>query len=356
MGHRGPTGRGASFNPPNRFEEITVGPPPEDVAQYFDMPQAAGKIPTRFFVDRSHTVLSKNDSPDIWFTYSVNPYRGCEHGCIYCYARPSHEYLGFSSGLDFETNIMVKPDVAVLLERQFQSHSWKPQVVAVSGNTDCYQPVEQKLCLTRRCLEVFLAFRNPLTITTKNSLVQRDLDLLKELASLNLVHVSISVTTLNPDLARRLEPRTSSPLKRLATIEALARDGISVGVNVAPVIPGLTLSEMPAILREAAQRGVHSAGYQVLRLPYAVKDLMVDWLKREVPLQASKVIRQIRDLGDGYLSCSEFGQRLKGSGPIADAIHRLFDMSCAQYHLNERRRELSVDHFRRNVRCQLSMF
>ncbi len=256
---------------------------------------------------------------------------------------------------EVETNILVKPNVASLLEREFLSRSWKPQVVALSGNTDCYQPIEQKLQLTRKCLEVFLSFRNPVSITTKNALIQRDLDLLRELAALNLVHVSVSVTTLNADLARTMEPRTPSPSKRLETINALARHGIPVGVNAAPMIPGLTVSEMPAILREAAQQGARFAGYSVLRLPYAVKDLVLDWLKREIPTQAPKVLSQIRNLRDGCLSCSEFGLRLKGSGPLAETVHALFETSCNRYRLNEKRLELSVVHFRRTIRGQLSM-
>lgn len=236
-------GRSSGFNPKNRFLEIYLEPF-EDESWHSEEGEDDRKLPTTFFIDTSKAILAKNDSPDISFTYSLNPYRGCEHGCIYCYARPSHEYLGFSSGLDFETEIMVKQDAPELLRETFMKKSWEPQVVALSGNTDCYQPVEQKLELTRRCLEVFLEFRNPAGIVTKNFLVTRDLDILTELAELNLVSVAISITSLNQDLTKKMEPRTSSPVKKLEAIELLAKNSIPVGVLVAPVIPGLTDEEI----------------------------------------------------------------------------------------------------------------
>ncbi len=212
------TGRGASFNPKNRFEFLAIEKAPEGFAEYFEDPEEGRNVLTKFYVDHSRSILAKNDSPDLGFTYSVNPYRGCEHGCIYCYARPTHEYLGFSSGFDFETKIMVKPDAARLLHEQFNRSSWRPQTVMLSGDTDCYQPIEKKLHITRRCLEVFLHHRNPVSVVTKNALILRDVDILKELASLNLVVVTISITSLNHDLIRTMEPRTSIPAKRLETI------------------------------------------------------------------------------------------------------------------------------------------
>ena len=235
----GTKGRGASFNTPNRFEqthrEVLRDESFQDPGE--ESPRA---LPTRYFEDASRTILARNDSPDIPFTFSLNPYRGCEHGCIYCYARPSHEYLGFSAGIDFETKIMVKPDAPRLLAHALSAKGWVPQTVALSGNTDPYQPVERKLALTRRCLEVFLEFRNPVSIITKNALVIRDLDLLEEMARLNLIHVMLSITSLDAALIRIMEPRTSAPPVRLQAVGELARRGIPVGVNIAPVIPGLT--------------------------------------------------------------------------------------------------------------------
>lgn len=349
-------GRGASFNPPNRFEEIHVERAPEEIAQYFDDPEPDRKILTKFFLDHTKSILAKNDSPDLGFTYSINPYRGCEHGCIYCYARPSHEYLGFSAGVDFETKILVKHDAAGLLEKQFRELSWEPQVVLLSGNTDCYQPVERRLHLTRQCLEVFLKYRNPVSMITKNALVCRDVDVLKNLASQNLVFVIISVTTLSGELARKMEPRTSSPEKKLEAIEVLANNGIPVGVNVAPIIPGLNDIEIPSILQAASKRGATMAGHTLVRLPYAVRDLFLDWLHREFPDKEAKILNRIRGVREGKLTSSEFGKRMTGEGPLADAIGHLFDTSCAKYGLNRGKIRLSTDQFIHPSGSQLSIF
>ncbi len=350
------TGRGAGFNPPNRFESIVVEKAREDLAEYFVDPEPDRSILTKFYIDHTKSILAKNDSPDIPFTYSLNPYRGCEHGCIYCYARPTHEYLGFSSGLDFETKIMIKHDAHVLLEKQLRNHNWKPQVVMMSGDTDCYQPIERKLGITRRCLEVFRRYRNPVSILTKNALVQRDVDILKELASLNLVIVTISITSLNHDLIRRMEPRTSTPAKKLETAEFLANAGIPVGVNVCPIIPGLNDMEIPSILEEVSRRGVKHASYTMVRLPNAVKDLFVDWLKREVPERAPAILNRIRDVRNGNLSSYDFGERLKGEGQIAEAIRQLFHTSCKRLHLNQTNISLSTEHFLRGTPTQLEIF
>ncbi len=348
-------GRGAGFNPPNRFEELHVGPPPEDLAQYFEEPDVERKVPTKFYLDSTKTILSKNDSPDLGFSFSINPYRGCEHGCIYCYARPSHEYLGFSSGIDFETKILVKLHAARLLEEEFQKPSWEPQVVAFSGNTDCYQPIERELEITRQCVQVFLKYRNPVGIITKNALILRDLDLLKELASLNLVCVTLSITTLDNHLARIMEPRTSAPHKRLETIEVLAKNGIPAGVNLAPVIPGLNDVEIPAILKAASEHGATFAGHTIVRLSYALKDLFVDWVKRHLPEKAPKIINRIRSVRGGKMSDSNFGKRMTGEGKLAESIHQLFDSSCKRYHLKEERIHLTTATFTRDF-SQLEMF
>jgi len=348
-------GRGAGFNPPNRFESLKMESPPAELADYFELPDPGQKIPTRFYIDHSHSILSKNDSPDLGFTYSINPYRGCEHGCVYCYARPSHEYLGFSSGLDFESKIMVKLKAPELLASEFSKSSWHPQTVVFSGNTDCYQPAERKLQITRRCLEVFLRFRNPVSLITKNALIQRDMDILKDLASANLVFVIITLTTLRQELAGKLEPRAATPRKRLATIEALSSHGISVGVNVAPVIPGLTETEIPEILREASESGARHAGQTTLRLSYALKDIFLEWLKREYPEKLNKVVSHIRSIRGGRLSESEFGKRMTGEGPLAHAIENLFQTSCRKYHFNETLVRLSTEQFFRPQETQLSL-
>jgi DNA repair photolyase len=334
-------GRGASFNPANRFERLHVL---EDAAALDE--DDLRQVPTEFLRDSSKSVLSKNDSPDVPFTFSVNPYRGCEHGCIYCYARPSHEYLGFSAGLDFETRIMVKEDAPALLEAAFMKRGWQPQVVVISGNTDPYQPVERKLQLTRQCLEVCLRFGNPVGIITKNHLVTRDLDILQELARRNLVHVTISITSLRDDVINVMEPRTSRPARRLDAIERLSSAGVSVGVNAAPIIPGLTDEELAPILKAASERGARSAGYIVVRLPGPVKELFAEWVQREFPDRAEKILRRIRSMRNGRLSDPRFGSRLKGEGEWADMLRDVFRMSCRRYGLTGKP-DLSTEHFRR---------
>lgn len=350
------SGRSAGFNPGNRFLEFGLVPSDDDSRFFPDEDRTERKVETKFYVDTSRTALAKNDSPDVGFTYSINPYRGCEHGCIYCYARPSHEFLGFSSGLDFETKIIVKQDAPELLREAFMKKNWEPQVVAMSGNTDCYQPVERKLKLTRRCLEVFLEFRNPVGIVTKNFLITRDLDILIELAKLELVSVAISITSLSQGLTKKMEPRTSSPAKKLETIEILAKNSIPVGVLVAPVIPGLTDEEIPSILREVSLRGATFAGMQMLRLPYAVKDLFVDWIRREFPDRENRIIGRIKQVRSGKMNSSAFKERMRGTGETAKAIHQLFHASCKKYHLNEDERECSTDKFRRSADKQIEMF
>jgi DNA repair photolyase len=349
-------GRGALFNPKNRFESLAIEKAPEGFSEYFEDPEEGRSILTKFYVDHTRSILAKNDSPDIGFTYSVNPYRGCEHGCIYCYARPSHEYLGFSSGLDFETKIMVKPDAPTLLDEQLNRPSWQPQTVMLSGDTDCYQPIEKKLRITRRCLEVFLQHRNPVSIVTKNALIQRDVDILKDLAALNLVVVTISVTSLNYDLIRRMEPRTSIPAKRLETISELTKQGIPVAVNACPIIPGLNDVEIPAILEASSRCGARHAGYTIVRLPNSVKDLFVDWLERELPDRASSILNRIRDVRNGKLTCSDFGKRLNGEGQMADAIGQLFQASCKRFQCNKTPLSLSTSQFRRTRPLQSELF
>ena len=336
-------GRGSQQNLPNRFEKVYIDTS-EVYEEYSD--EEDRKIETVFFKDNSKTILIKNDSPDLGAGYSINPYRGCEHGCVYCYARPTHEYLGFSSGLDFETKIMVKHEAPALLVKEFSKKSWIPQPVFFSGNTDCYQPVEKKLEITRKCLGVFLNFRNPVAVITKNALVQRDIDILKELSALDLVRVVISITTLKKELQRKMEPRTSSPSKRLQTIKFLTSNGIPTAVNVAPIIPGLTDEEIPEILRLASDNGAKHAGRVVLRLPHSVKELFSGWLRKEFPDRADKILNRIMELRGGKLYDSNFGTRLTGEGIWADTIKNLFESNCRKYGLNTEKSPMQLNLFK----------
>lgn len=346
-----PRGRAVGQNPANRFERLHYVPDP-DAAD-----EAPRQVATEVFRDASRSILSRNDSPDLPFTFSVNPYRGCEHGCAYCYARPSHEYLGFSPGLDFETKIVVKENAPTLLAAAFQRRSWEPQVVVLSGNTDPYQPLERRLRLTRGCLEVFLRHRNPVGVITKNALVTRDADVLSALAALDLVQVTVSVTSLDDRLIGAMEPRTSRPAARLKAIETLSAAGIPVAVNVAPVIPGLTDEEVPAILAAAAAAGATSAGYITVRLPGPVEPLFRAWLERTVPERAQKVLNRLRSHRGGALNDARFGHRMRGSGPWAELLGRVFTVACRKHGLEPRRqRALATHHFRRLPGGQLPLF
>src|SRR5436309_9336435 len=343
-------GRGAASNPANRFEEIRL-------ERNDDWNPAEDPAPaTQFFRDATSTIIAYNDSPDVGFNASVNPYRGCEHGCIYCYARPTHEYLGFSAGLDFETRIMVKEQAPELLRQELSSPKWNPQVIAMSGVTDCYQPIERKLKLTRRCLEALAEFRNPVCIVTKNHLVTRDLDVLSELAKYQAAAVFVSLTTLDSKLTPKLELRTSLPNHRLAAIEALSCAGIPVGVFVAPVIPALNDHELPALLAAAANAGAKHAGYVALRLPYAVAPLFEDWLMRHFPDRKEKVLNRIRAMRGGKLNDPNFGSRMEGQGIFADQIAQMFDVACRKAGLNRERINLSTASFRVPSGPQLSLF
>ncbi|MFQ5769488.1 MAG: PA0069 family radical SAM protein [bacterium] len=344
-------GRGTTLNPENRFEHLKLEIEPEWLELEPNL-----RIKTEYFVDSSQAILAKNESPDVGFNYSLNPYRGCEHGCVYCYARPTHEFFGLSAGLDFETKIMVKQDAAELLDKAFRSSNWQPQVVAVSGNTDCYQPIEKHLRITRNCLQVFLKFRNPLALITKNVLILRDLDILQELAKFNLVRVTLSITTLDRTLARIMEPRTSAPEKRLEAVEQLASAGIPTYVNIAPLIPALNEHEISAILKEAAARGAVGAAYILLRLPHSVKELFSAWLQQHFPDRAAKVLHAIRETRDGKLSDPRFGTRITGEGIRAQAIARMFELSCMRFGLTPHKYELATEHFRRGKVEQRELF
>ena len=343
-------GRGSVSNPKNRFESIERIPEPPNDKDEISSPH------TQFLPDTSKSLIAYNDSPDVGFNASINPYRGCEHGCVYCYARPTHEYLGFSSGLDFETKIMIKEDAPELLRNELFSRKWQPQVVALSGNTDCYQPVEKKNQLTRRCLEVFLDFRNPVVIITKNHLVTRDIDILSQLAKYQCVGVTVSVTTLDPKLASLLEPRASTPKRRLAAIRALSDAGIPVGYLQAPMIPGLTDSEAPAIAQAAAQAGAQFCGYVALRLPFAVKLLFEEWLEQYYPEKKEKILNRIRSIRSGKLNDPNFKSRMRGEGIFAEQMSELFQLAQKRAGICERWPKLSTEHFRRPSKDQLTLF
>jgi DNA repair photolyase len=347
---------GPRANPPNRFERVHVADMPE--LGFAPGPDDPPEDPrTELLVDPSRSVVASNDSPDLGFRASVNPYRGCQHACTYCYARPTHEYLGYSAGLDFQTKILVKPRAGELLRKQLMSPAWKPQVVALSGVTDPYQPAERRLRITRGCLEVLAEFRNPVVIVTKGFLVTRDLDLLAELARVNAASVMLSITTLDPELQRKMEPLASPPTKRLAAIDALARAGVPVGVMTAPVIPGLTDHELPAILQAAANAGASSAGLVVLRLPHGVKELFSDWLAQHYPERREKVLNRLRALHGGALYDARFAHRQRGSGEFAEQIQALFELGLRRARLARRSAELSTAAFRRpGVADQLSLF
>jgi DNA repair photolyase len=343
-------GRGAPINPPNRFEPLWYSRDPE----WNDLEDPA--LETQFFRDTSRSIITYNDSPDVGFDASINPYRGCEHGCSYCYARPTHEYLGFSAGLDFESRILVKEDAPELLRRELSSPRWKPQVLAMSGVTDSYQPIERRLQLTRRCLQVLAECRNPVVIITKNHLVTRDVDILNKLAQYEAARVFLSVTTLDGGLSRVMEPRASHPLRRLAAIEMLSQAEVPTGVLVAPVIPGLTDHELPSIVTAAVQAGARAAGYVTLRLPHGVGPLFEQWLIQHFPDRKDKVLHRIRAIRGGQLNDPRFSSRMRGEGIFAEQIAALFALACRKAGIDGRGSALSTAAFRMPSNSQLPLF
>ncbi len=332
-------GRAVPYDPPNRFERVHLVP---DSSSAGDPPPK-----TEFLEDASRTILSANQSPDVPFSHSINPYRGCEHGCVYCYARPTHEFLGFSSGLDFERKILVKRRAPELLRRALSRPSWKPRLIGLSGVTDPYQPVERRLGLTRACLSVLREFRNPVCVVTKNRLVARDADILAEMAERSCASVALSVTTLDNALQRIMEPRTSIPAKRLEAIRVLSAAGVPVCVNVAPVVPGLTDHEMPAILEAAAEAGATRAAFLLLRLPAGVDQHFVTWLASRFPHRKEKVLARIRESRGGRLNDSAFHRRFRGQGTYARNLASLFGAAARKFGLDRRPPVLSTDDFAR---------
>ncbi len=345
-------GRGAALNTPNRYERLHVEPEFDQLDEEDLQQIGKRKVATDYFVDDSQSVVSQNNSPDVRFNFSINPYRGCAHGCSYCYARPYHEYLGLSAGLDFETKIFVKPNAPELFRKWLARKSWVCEPVNLSGITDPYQPAERKFEITRGCLQVAAACRQPpcrqpLFLITKNAMLLRDVDVLAELAASNLVHVVISITSLDPKLTRIMEPRTSTPAARLRAVERLSQQGIPVMVNVAPIIPGLNDEEVPTILRSAAEAGAVAASYIVLRLNGPVEPIFMDWVERHFPARRERIENAVRSMREGKLASSQFFDRMKGSGVLAETIRETFKKFARHYGLASNIEPLATDLFER---------
>ena len=340
-------GRGTGLNPKVRFERHERAPF-DDGWETLERDRSEENRPkTEVMSDKSRTVIARNQSPDIPFTQSINPYRGCEHGCIYCYARPSHAFLGLSPGLDFETKLWAKHDGAKLLERELASPSYQCSPIALGANTDPYQPIERRLGITRRLIECLAEHRHPLTIVTKSAAVMRDLDLLTDLAAEDLVTVAISITTLDHQLARIMEPRAAAPHRRLDAVEALAKAGIPTVVMVAPIIPGLTEEGLEGILKASAERGAWNACYTLLRMPHEIKELFQNWLGEHLPLKADRVMALHRQCRGGRLNDTRFGYRMQGQGTFADLIRMRFKLTKKHVGLDRKLPSLRTDLFRK---------
>ena len=336
-------GRGAVVDPANRFERLAVTRDEQQLGH--EDAETEPRVSTEFFEDHSKTLICENQSPDLPFRFSINPYRGCEHGCAYCYARPTHETLGFNAGIDFESKIMVKSNAALLLSSALADPSWSGEPITISGVTDCYQPAERYFRITRQILQVLLDAKQPFSIVTKNALVTRDLDLLTPAAELGIVHVFLSLTTQDAQLARRLEPRTSSPRARLRAISQLASAGVPVGTMVAPMIPGLNDHELPGLLKAAAAAGARAASYILLRLPWSVENVFDAWLKEYDSLRRERVWSRIRDCRGGKTNESRFGLRMKGEGVYAESIRQSFRTFQKKFGLDQGLPPLNTEQF-----------
>ena len=342
-------GRGAAGNPEGRFEKL---------ARSHDAESEAGPKPeTVVTLQTARSIISRNESPDLPFTQSINPYQGCEHGCIYCYARPSHAYLGLSSGLDFETRLFAKENAAQLLRKELSHPTYRCEVISLGANTDPYQPIERERRITRGVLEVMWEFRQPVGIVTKGSLIERDLDLLGRMAQEGLAHVFVSIGSLDGEIARTLEPRATAPYRRVETVRCLSAAGVPVGVLVAPIIPFLNDKDMEAVLEAVSAAGARMAGYTLVRLPWEVKALFKDWLVRHYPLKADHIMARIRDMRGGRENDPEFGSRMKGEGQFAELLGNRFKMACKRLGLNAGERlRLDTSKFRRPGPQQRSLF
>lgn len=320
-------GRGSQLNTANRFSKYEMV---TEHVEGLDEPLIQ-EVTTQVFFDYPKNIVNKIESPDVGMQFSVNPYQGCEHGCVYCYARNSHEYWGFSAGLDFESKLIAKPNAPQLLAKAFDHRSWKPEVISLSGNTDCYQPIERMYKLTRQLLEVCLAYKNPVGIITKNQLILRDLDILTQLASHQLVQVYVTITSLDESIRQKLEPRTTTYVNRLKVIEQLTQAGIPCGVMVAPIIPGLTNYGIAEVILAAGQAGAYNAGYTILRLNGKLNALFSDWVHKAYPDAATKILKQTAACHGGHVNDSRFGTRMIGEGKIAETIRNLFVASRNKY-------------------------
>jgi DNA repair photolyase len=338
-------GRGAAIQPANPYLAVQLEKDLEHVEWDDEYLAELDRPPTQYLADESQSIVAENDSPDVGFRYSVNPYRGCSHGCSYCYARPGHEYLGMSAGLDFETKVLVKHRAPDLLREFLAKPSWKPETIAFSGVTDCYQPAEREFRITRGCVEVAAECNQPIGVITKNALVCRDIDLFKQLAAHRAIRISLSITSLDANLARVMEPRTSSPDARLRALRELSAAGISTNVMVAPIIPGLNDSEIPAILTAAREAGAQHAGYVLLKLPTTVKPVFLDWIERSYPDKAERVKSLIRSTRGGRLSDSQFGRRQVGTGSMAELIAGTFELWTKKLGLDDYHWPLNAEDF-----------
>ncbi len=345
-------GRGAQLNTKNPFLST------EYVTEHFEGLDEEFELQskTQFFEEHPKKIVNKVESPDIGLEYSMNPYQGCEHGCIYCYARNTHTYWGYSAGLDFEQKIIVKPNAPALLEKQLSHPNWKVSPIMFAGNTDCYQPVEKRLGITRKMLEVLVKFRHPVGIITKNSLILRDLDLLEDLAKDNLVNVAVSMNSLTESLRQQLEPRTASYQKRLEVMQRLSEKNIPVHLMVAPVIPGLNDHEIPNVLEAAAENGAHTAAYLIVRLNGQIAAIFSDWIQKAFPDKAEKVLHRIAACHGGKLSDSRYGTRMKGEGNVAESIGSLFKISYRKYYGTPKKFEYNLTVFRQPPKGQLKLF
>jgi DNA repair photolyase len=347
-------GRGTGSNASGRYEPLARIAFDDGWQGLEDLPA----FKTTVTVDSTRKIIARNDSPDISFDRSINPYRGCEHGCVYCFARPTHAYLGLSPGLDFETKLLMKPNAPELLEKELAAPGYEPKVIAIGTNTDPYQPIERRYQIMRRILEVLERAGHPVGIVTKSALVLRDLDILARMAKRNLVKVALSVTTLDPKLARIMEPRASTPPKRLETLRQLVAAGVPASAMVAPVIPAINDAEMERILDAVASTGVRHAGYVLIRLPLEIRDLFLEWLKEHFPDRAAHVFKLIRDTRGGKDYDSQWGQRQTGTGPVAWMIGRRFEVACEKLGFNKTKRPTTTEHFRkpRPASEQLALF
>jgi len=344
-------GRGAQFNPHNRFEKNDyVKEHDEGIDEWEEEDHK-----TSFIFGKSKSIVNKVDSPDVGMAYSLNPYQGCEHGCTYCYARNAHEYWGFSAGLDFERKIIVKTDAPALFKKFLEKKTWDASTISLSGNTDCYQPAERKFRITRQLLEIALEYRQPIGMITKNALILRDSDILTEMAKLNLCMVYVSINSLNEKLRQKMEPRTTTAKQRLKIVEDLSKAGIPMGVMVAPLVPGLSDHEIPAILKTIASCGAIAAGYTIVRLNGAIGGIFEDWLRKNYPDRFEKVWHMIQSCHGGNVNDSRFGERMRGDGNIAQMIRDNFKLHCRLNHLNEKRTELDSSLFK-VPQAQLRLF